>query len=172
MGIGFCLCCFRKLAINWIDQKLVIVIDTLDAIALTSQAPSTNLFYLSRYLCDRTYFILARRPFLREKSGLLIEAPSQTPRFKGLSRTKSGRCAELHSAIPVNRTRIVPTTRNSQRKQFHVSESDVTRHCPGIHSLMLIWEKRPHFSLSFHPGLAAYYHNHYQQMRGDSFSAS
>ncbi|MCU0546773.1 MAG: hypothetical protein MUE44_32180 [Oscillatoriaceae cyanobacterium Prado104] len=47
------------------NQKLMIVIDSLDAIARTSQPPSTNLFYLPRYLLDRTYFILARRPFLR-----------------------------------------------------------------------------------------------------------
>jgi hypothetical protein len=35
------------------------------------------LFYLPRYLPHRVYFILSRRPFLREKYGLLIETPSQ-----------------------------------------------------------------------------------------------
>jgi hypothetical protein len=58
------------------QQKLIIAIDGLDRIDRTSQSPGTNLFYLPRYLPDRVYFLLTRRPFLREKSGLLIETPS------------------------------------------------------------------------------------------------
>ena len=58
-------------------QPLIIAIDALDAINPNSQPPGTNLFYLPRYLPDGVYFILTRRPFKREQSGLLIEAPSQ-----------------------------------------------------------------------------------------------
>lgn len=58
-------------------QRLIIAIDALDAIDRTVQPPGTNLFYLPRYLPDGVYFILTRRPFKREKSGLLIEVPSQ-----------------------------------------------------------------------------------------------
>ena len=58
-------------------QKLIIAIDGLNCIDRNSQPPSTNLFYLPRYLPDKVYFLLTRRPFLREKSGLLIETPSQ-----------------------------------------------------------------------------------------------
>jgi hypothetical protein len=35
------------------------------------------LFYLPRYLPQAVYFLLTRRPFPKEKSGLLIETPSQ-----------------------------------------------------------------------------------------------
>ncbi len=56
---------------------MIIAIDALNAIDPRSQTPGSNLFYLPRYLRDRVYFILTRRPFLREKSGLLIETPSQ-----------------------------------------------------------------------------------------------
>ncbi|MEH1805501.1 MAG: ATP-binding protein [Nostoc sp.] len=59
-------------------QKLIIAIDGLNCIDRNSQPPSTNLFYLPRYLSDKVYFLLTRRPFLREKSGLLIETPSQS----------------------------------------------------------------------------------------------
>ena len=59
------------------NQKFIIAIDSLDAIDYTSQGSSSNLFYLPRYLPKGIYFLLARRPFLREKSGLLIEAPFQ-----------------------------------------------------------------------------------------------
>ncbi|MEH2078776.1 MAG: ATP-binding protein [Nostoc sp.] len=60
------------------DQKLIIAIDGLNCIDRNSQPPGTNLFYLPRYLPDKVYFLLTRRPFLREKSGLLIETPSQS----------------------------------------------------------------------------------------------
>lgn len=59
------------------DRKLIIAIDALDAIDRNSQSLSSNLFYLPRYLPESVYFLLTRRPFLREKSGLLIETPSQ-----------------------------------------------------------------------------------------------
>ncbi|NET05810.1 MAG: AAA family ATPase [Symploca sp. SIO2B6] len=58
-------------------QSLIIAIDALDAINPNNQPPGTNLFYLPRYLPDGVYFILTRRPFKKEQSGLLIEAPSQ-----------------------------------------------------------------------------------------------
>ncbi|WP_375507231.1 ATP-binding protein [uncultured Nostoc sp.] len=60
------------------NQKLIIAIDGLNCIDRNSQPPGTNLFYLPRYLPDKVYFLLTRRPFLREKSGLLIETPSQS----------------------------------------------------------------------------------------------
>lgn len=59
------------------NQRLIIAIDALDAIDPNSQAASSNLFYLPRYLPHKIYFLLSRRPFVRERSGLLIETPSQ-----------------------------------------------------------------------------------------------
>lgn len=58
-------------------QRLIIAIDALDAINPNSQPPGTNLFYLPRYLPEGVYFILTRRTFKREQSGLLIEVRSQ-----------------------------------------------------------------------------------------------
>ncbi|OUL35715.1 hypothetical protein BV372_09935 [Nostoc sp. T09] len=59
------------------NQKLIIAIDALDAIERHSQPPGSNLFYLPRYLPQGVYFLLTRRPFPKEKFGLLIETPSQ-----------------------------------------------------------------------------------------------
>jgi hypothetical protein len=59
------------------NQRLIIAIDALDAIDSNSQAASSNLFYLPRYLPHKVYFLLTRRPFVKERSRLLIEAPSQ-----------------------------------------------------------------------------------------------
>ncbi|MFB8791355.1 MAG: ATP-binding protein [Potamolinea sp.] len=59
------------------NQRLIIAIDALDAIDRNSQILGSNLFYLPRYIPPKVYFILTRRPFLKEKSGLLIETPFQ-----------------------------------------------------------------------------------------------
>lgn len=59
------------------NQTVIIAIDALDAINPNSQPPGTNLFYLPRYIPNGVYFILTRRPFKKEQSGLLIEAPSK-----------------------------------------------------------------------------------------------
>ena len=67
------------------NQKFMIAIDSLDAIDYTIQAVGSNLFYLPRYLPKGIYFLLARRPFVKEKSGLLIEAPSQYFNLKDYS---------------------------------------------------------------------------------------
>ncbi len=60
------------------QQRFIIAIDALDAIDRTTQTLGSNLFYLPRYLPHGIYFLLTRRPYVRKKSGLLIEAPSQT----------------------------------------------------------------------------------------------
>ncbi|HEY9830399.1 MAG TPA: hypothetical protein V6D26_07465, partial [Stenomitos sp.] len=59
------------------NQPLIIAIDALDAITPNSQPASSNLFYLPRYLPHKVYFLVTRRPFVRERSRLLIEAPFQ-----------------------------------------------------------------------------------------------
>lgn len=60
------------------NQKLIIAIDGCDRINRHSQPPGSNLFYLPRYLPNRVYFLLSRRPFPRDQSGLLIETPYQS----------------------------------------------------------------------------------------------
>ena len=150
-------------------QKLIIVIDTLDAIALTSQPPSTNLFYLPRYLCDRTYFILARRPFLREKSGLLIEAPSQTLDLrdypaqnrqdalnyiqKYLSNAPEF-CQQLATLGENNfmyLSQMLPAIVENSQPDANLGESSLLSELPS--------------------GLATYYQNHWLRMKGDDLSA-
>ncbi len=60
-----------------LHQRLIIVLDGLDTINRKSQPPGSNLFYLPRYLPEKVYFLLTRRPFLKGKSGLLVETPSR-----------------------------------------------------------------------------------------------
>ncbi|MFM2060705.1 MAG: hypothetical protein RLZZ507_375 [Cyanobacteriota bacterium] len=60
------------------EQRLIITIDGCDRIDIKNQIPGSNLFYLPRYLPEKVYFLLSRRPFLADKSGLLIETPSNS----------------------------------------------------------------------------------------------
>ena len=60
------------------EQHLIITIDGCDRIDINNQARGSNIFYLPRYLPEKVYFILTRRPFLANQSGLLIETPSQS----------------------------------------------------------------------------------------------
>jgi len=60
------------------EQRLIIAIDACDRIDINHQSPGSNIFYLPRYLPEKVYFILTRRPFLSDRSGLLIETPAQS----------------------------------------------------------------------------------------------
>ncbi|WP_292767329.1 ATP-binding protein [Nostoc sp. NOS(2021)] len=60
------------------EQRLIITIDGCDRIDINNQPRGSNIFYLPRYLPEKVYFILTRRPFLTDKSGLLIETPAQS----------------------------------------------------------------------------------------------
>ncbi|MBN3870727.1 ATP-binding protein [Nostoc sp. JL33] len=59
-------------------QRLIITIDGCDRIDINNQPRGSNIFYLPRYLPEKVYFVLSRRPYLKEKSGLLIETPAQS----------------------------------------------------------------------------------------------
>ncbi|MFM6248979.1 MAG: ATP-binding protein, partial [Dolichospermum sp.] len=60
-----------------LEQRLIIVIDACDKINMNHQTRGVNIFYLPRYLPEKLYFILGRRPFVKDKSGLLVETPSE-----------------------------------------------------------------------------------------------
>lgn len=60
------------------EQRLIITIDGCDMIDVRNQVRGSNIFYLPRYLPEKVYFILTRRPFIKDKSGLLIETPAQS----------------------------------------------------------------------------------------------
>jgi AAA ATPase domain len=151
------------------NQKLITVIDSLDAIAPTSQPPSTNLFYLPRYLSDRTYFILARRPFLREKSGLLIEAPSQTLDLRDYpDRNREDALNYIQQYLP-NAPELCQQLATQGENNF-MYLSQMLRAIEGRSQPDANLEASSLLS-EIPPGLAAYYQNHWQRMGGDSLSA-
>ncbi|MBN3960367.1 ATP-binding protein [Nostoc sp. NMS8] len=77
-------------------QRLIITIDGCDRIDINNQPRGSNIFYLPRYLPEKVYFILTRRPFLTDKSGLLIETPAQS---LNLSNYPEQNRADIHKYV-------------------------------------------------------------------------
>jgi len=174
------------------DERLIIAIDGLDRIDANHQPPGTNLFYLPRYLPDKVYFILTRRPFLREKSGLLIEAPFQ---ILDLSAYPEENRQDVRNYINkyLSTTPTPPFLRgvggdlNINQQEFIeqlIAETDnnfmyLSQILPVIAEKLVagslgeelrnpVYLGEPGFLT---PGLAAYYQNHWQQMIGNSLDS-
>ncbi|KOP23224.1 hypothetical protein AMR41_26980, partial [Hapalosiphon sp. MRB220] len=160
------------------NQKLIIAIDGLHCIDRTTQPQSTNLFYLPRYLPDGVYFLLTRRPFLREKSGLLIETPSQTLDLADYSE-------ENHQAIKayIQKYLTSPTLAEEKKSNLkswlmnhHLSEPEFSNYlcCKAENNFMYVSEMinaiaeglnpEPFQHNQFPPNLEAYYQQHLQKM--------
>ncbi|ARV57576.1 ATP-binding protein [Nostocales cyanobacterium HT-58-2] len=164
-------------------QRLIIAIDALDAIDRTVQPPATNLFYLPRYLPDGVYFILTRRPFKREKSGLLIEAPSQ---ILDLSEYPEQNREDVQAYI---REFLTPLTeflsRAGGRDNSHLLEGERSKFIARLttesennfmylhHILNAIakgFYSEPYQIDRIPPGLEAYYQQHWQKIQGEGLS--
>ncbi|MEI2582924.1 ATP-binding protein [Scytonema sp. PRP1] len=163
-------------------QRLIIAIDALDAIDRTVQPPGTNLFYLPRYLPDGVYFILTRRPFKREKSGLLIEVPSQV---LDLSEYPEQNREDVQAYI---RQYLTPSpSRQAERgvesgDSSHIREEELIARLTTEsennfmylhHILNAIAEgfySEPYQFDRIPPGLVAYYQQHWQKIKGEGLS--
>jgi hypothetical protein len=161
-------------------QRLIIAIDALDAIDRNSQPPGTNLFYLPRYLPDRVYFLLTRRPFKREKSGLLIEAPSQIldlSEYPEENREHVQAYIQANHYLFPNKDTSSPLTEEEleNRSKFvsRLTTASENNFMYLHHTLNAIAEGFDSQSWKFDcipPGLEAYYQQHWQKMKGEALS--
>ncbi|QDL07825.1 ATP-binding protein [Brasilonema octagenarum UFV-E1] len=161
-------------------QRLIIAIDALDAIDPNSQPPGTNLFYLPRYLPDRVYFLLTRRPFKREKSGLLIEAPSQ---ILDLSEYPEENREDVQAYIQANHY-LFPNKETSSplteeelenRSKFvsrltTASENNFMYLHHTLNAIAEDFDSQPYQFDCIPPGLEAYYQQHWQKMKSEGLS--
>jgi hypothetical protein len=170
------------------NQRLIIAIDALDAIDRNSQPTGTNLFYLPRYLPDGVYFILTRRPFKREKSGLLIEAPSQildlseypeqnredvqayireyltplTP-FPSSEGGKDDNSPPLVGEGLGERSKLIARLTTESENNFMYLHHILNAIAEGFYSAPYQFDRIP-------PGLEAYYQQHWQKIKGEGLS--
>lgn len=183
------------------DGRLIIAIDGCDApkgaakgdrIDLNNQSPDSNLFYLPRYLPERVYFLLTRRPFKSEKSGLLIETPAQILDLEAYSEQNredvqtyiqqyiSVTPSFLNNAGWINNHSISEqqfcqqftqelTVKSENNFMYlnHILKAISQGFYPDSPSVALAipfqFEPLP-------PGLEAYYKNHYQRIKGKGLS--
>lgn len=180
-----------------IGSKLIIIIDSLEAINLEHQAIGTNLFHLPRYLPDQVYFIFARRPYKKSHGGLLIEAPSQVldlSDFQNENREdvqefiRRKRTAETQSSER-NLTPLTPLPYKGMGEQEFSNSPLLAGEGLGERS-QLIGENEDNFMYvqqvfkafadgfydqpeninSIPPDLENYYQQHWQKMQGEGLS--
>jgi hypothetical protein len=155
-------------------QKLIIAIDALDAVDYKNQYSGANIFYLPRYLPEKVYFILTRRPYVREKSGLLIETPSQT---LDLSEFSQQNREDIHRYIQ----QYLASNTSVQRETNAQSEELCNRLTDeSENNFMYISQILPAIAEGFYsqpfqrdqlpPSLEAYYQQHWQKMTGRGLS--
>lgn len=152
-GSGFLLLLLQKISDRLHpEQRLIITIDGCDRIDLSSQARGSNIFYLPRYLPEKVYFILTRRPFLREKSGLLIETPAQS--------------LDLSAYPEQNRADVQEYINNYLNNQSTQIDNDETNFMYVSEILAVINEDISNQNLldNLPPNLQLYYQNHWQKM--------
>lgn len=150
------------------NQKLIIAIDGCDRIDRHSQPPGSNLFYLPRYLPKGVYFLLSRRPFPRDKSGLLIETPYQS---LDLQEYPEQNRQDIRTYIENYLTPYHLTDEQFCERLTDESENNfmyLSQILPGIANSI--------YPQSFHwqplpPGLETYYQSHLARMKNPDLSA-
>ncbi|MHC5611711.1 MAG: hypothetical protein ACYTXA_12010 [Nostoc sp.] len=157
------------------NQHLIIIIDALDAIDFNSQPPGSNLFYLPKYLPQGVYFLLTQRHYLGEKSGLLIETPYQ---ILDLAAYPEQNRRDVQAYI-----RQYLTPLEGLRERSRIDEEEfITRLCfESEDNFMYLSQILPAIANGFYAdplhrdklpaGLAAYYQQHWQKMKGEGLSS-
>ncbi len=138
-------------------QHLIIAIDGLDRIDPNSQSAGSNLFYLPRYLPDRVYFLLTRRPFPRDRSGLLIETASQTLDLANYPEQNRKDVQAYIQQYLTEQKFITRLTAASENNFMYLSQILPTI-APYFDPNQFDFEQLP-------PGLEAYYQSHWQRMK-------
>jgi hypothetical protein len=64
------------------QERLVIAVDALDEVDLSSQKPNMNVLYLPKHLDKNVYFILTQRPLKDKPLPFLVEAPQKVFELK------------------------------------------------------------------------------------------
>ena len=138
------------------EQRLIITIDGCDRIDLHQQPRGANIFYLPRYLPEKIYFILTRRPFLSDKSGLLIETPAQVLDLANYPEQNQADIQKyikiyLNSHQNINKQLLTKINKN-ETNFMYVKE-------------ILASQNSPHDTLPHN--LQDYYQNHWEKMNLD-----
>jgi hypothetical protein len=146
------------------QQKFIIAIDALDAIDRTNQTPGSNLFYLPRYLPRGVYFLLTRRPYIKKKSGLLIEAPSQVLDLAEYpEQNREDVQAYIRQYFTSEQEFITQLTAKSENNFMYLSQI-LPAICEDFSCEPYQFVETLHATSLQLPGLVAYYQQHFQKM--------
>jgi len=164
------------------NQRLIVAIDALDAVDLNNQPADSNVFYLPRYLPPKVYFLLTRRPFIRERAGLLIEAPSKVLTLEDypeqnqddvqayiqqsltLPPPLDGGELEQPNAPRLAEEGLIQQLTVESENNFMYASQILPAIAQGFYSEPFQDDRLP-------PSLEAYYQNHWQRMKGEELSS-
>ncbi|MBD2778195.1 AAA family ATPase [Iningainema tapete] len=163
------------------DKHLIIAIDGCDRIDRKNQPQDSNLFYLPRYLPERVYFLLTRRPFLSEKSGLLIETPAQ---ILDLEAYPEQNRQDVETYIQQYFSRKPSLLKESGwLTNYNISQRELCQRLTvsSENNFMYLSQILDAITQGFYPepfqfdqlppGLEAYYQNHWQRIKGKGLSS-
>lgn len=162
------------------EERILLLVDGLDRLDANESPLGSNLFYLPRYLPQRVYFILARRPFVKEKSGLLIETPSQVFDLDNYPESEADLRQSLQQVLAdgenfaevrewvnsqqIDREQLTDRLLNWCDNNFMVLTQTLAAIAEGFYPQGLDGDRCP-------PGLVLYYQQHWQKIAGEGLSA-
>lgn len=162
------------------DRRLIIAIDGCDRIVLNNQRTDSNLFYLPRYLPQRVYFLLTRRPFEGEKSGLLIETPAQILDLEAYSEQNR---SDVQTYIQQYVLATPSLLRDAVGINHHISDQEFCQQLTVssennfmylsqiLRAIAQGFYPEPFQFDSLPPALETYYQNHWQRIKGKGLSS-
>lgn len=161
------------------EERILIVLDGLDRVDANESPLGSNLFYLPRYLPQGVYFCLARRPFVKEKSGLLIETPSQLFDLDSHPESEADLREYLQQVVAegenfagvrewvnsqqINWAEFCDRLVNLCQNNYMVLTQLLTAIAEGFYPQAVESDRLP-------PGLLAYYQQHWQKISGEGLS--
>lgn len=144
-------------------QRLIITIDGCDRIDINNQPRGSNIFYLPRYLPEKVYFILTRRPFLTDKSGLLIETPAQSLDLSAYSKQNRADIQEYIKSYLNESCHFEPSV--SEEKNPGDVSLNMTQGFDDETNFMYVKETLAAINEDIYPpNLQLYYQNHLEKM--------
>ena len=158
-------------------ERLLLVVDAIDAIETHQQPPGSNRLYLPRYLPPGIFVLVSRRPQPQELTGLLVETPAE---MLDLSQYPQRCHADvrryLHNELQkTNSDNSLPAWLQQHQLTPETASDRISAYCQGNFAVAshLLYDLRQGTDLSpdgeLPPSLTARYAEYWQTMTATGF---
>ncbi|WP_071517948.1 NACHT domain-containing protein [Geitlerinema sp. PCC 9228] len=158
-------------------ERLLLVVDAIDAIETHQQPPGANRLYLPRYLPPGIFVLVSRRPQPQERTGLLVETPAE---FLDLSHYPQRCYADVrrylqHELQKNNSDNSLPAWLQQHQLSPETASDRISAYCQGNFGVAshVLYDLRQGTNLSpdgeLPPSLTARYAEYWQTMTATGF---